>query len=216
MFLYLTSRLLVSSFKGFRYTVLYLSIKEPDIFQWCSSFVLIAIYVFSVKYPCISWAGLLLLEPWMPKIAWLQTAGTYFWLCNEIVGNFVLICLFLGHLKCCSCLLISLSLAFSLSLHLSVSPALAAERGMVMFNACGLCCTQRRRMGSSPLISNKRSLETRQAQHRSTSFKGWSDVDTDVRPGPSTVCSWASHRLSAESQRALLLLWITCLGCQYW
>lgn len=69
-----------------------------------------------------------------------------------------------------------------------------------MFNACGLCCTQRWRMGSSPLISNKWSLETRQAQHRSTSSKVWSDVDTDVCPGPSTVCSWASHRLLTESQ----------------
>lgn len=87
----------------------------------------------------------------------------------------------------------------SVSLHLSVFPALAAEGGMVMFNACGLCCTQCWRMGSSPLISNKRSLETRQAQHRSTSSKVWSDVDTDVCPGPFTVCSWASHLLT-ESQ----------------
>ena len=93
------------------------------------------------------------------------------------------------------------SLSVPLSLHLSVLPALAAEGGMVMFNAWGLCCTQHWRMGSSPLISNKRSLETRQAQHRSSSSKVWSDVDTDVCPGPSTVCSWASHRILTEPQR---------------
>lgn len=116
-----------------------------------------------------------------------------FWLCNEIAGNFVPICVLWSHLKCYRCMLSSLSLCVSsslpLSLHLSVSLALAAEGGMVMFNACGLCCTQRWRMGSSPLISNKRPLETRQAQHRSTSSKVWNDVDTDVCPGPSTVCS---------------------------
>lgn len=107
-------------------------------------------------------------------------------------------------MRCYRCVLFSVDASFclslSLSLHLSVFPALAAEGGMVMFNACGLCCTQRWRMGSSPLISNKRSLETRQAQHRSTSSKVWSDVDTDVCPGPSTVCSWAPHHLLTETQ----------------
>lgn len=103
------------------------------------------------------------------------------------------------------------------SLHLSVFPALAAEGGMVMFNACGLCCTQRWRMGSSPLISNKRSLETRQAQHRSTSSKVWSDVDTDVCPGPSTVCSWAPQRLFSHNvyNTGHSLPSITYWGCQY-
>lgn len=102
---------------------------------------------------------------------------------------------------CCSLLLTSVCLvSASLSLHISVSPALAAEGGMVMFNACGLCSTQRWRMGSSPLIRDKRSLETRQAQHRSTSSKVWSDGDTDVCPGPCTVCRWASHDILTVSQ----------------
>lgn len=90
---------------------------------------------------------------------------------------------------------------------LSVVPALCSlsppfclpfSGGRVMFNACSLCCTQRRRMGSSPLISNKRPLETRQARHRSTSSEVWNDVDIDVCPGPSTVSNWASHQQGAS------------------
>lgn len=88
-------------------------------------------------------------------------------------------------------------------LRLSPLPVLlapAAQGGMVMFNACGLCCTQLRRMGFSPLISNKRSLETRRAQRRSTSSEVWSDVDTDVCPGPSSVSSRASRHLLTDSK----------------
>lgn len=79
----------------------------------------------------------------------------------------------------------SVSLSLSLCLPLSVSSALAADWDAVMFNACGLCCTQSW-MGSSPLISTKRWLEARQAQHRSTSFQAWPDLDTSASTGPST------------------------------
>lgn len=58
-------------------------------------------------------------------------------------------------------------------------------------------------MGSSPLISNKWPLETRQAHHRSTSSKVWNDVDIDVCPGPTTVCSWASHPVLTDSRWTL-------------
>lgn len=114
------------------------------------------------------------------------------WILVLKIYRFLVISLF--HVKCFRCMFLSVVSALC-----SLSPpfclfSVVADEGRVMFNACSLCCTQCRRMGSSPLISNKRLLETRQAQHRSSSSKVWNDVDIDVCPGPSTVSSWASHQ----------------------